>query len=272
MKDDVAFAERSAGVRAAKAIEITPGLAAMAVELGKRFCAAPHLHECDHILAYITRYSSLSRPDWPEGGLYEYFANGRRDAEQIKSLMARLGITSSHRILEFASGYGRVTRHLKDLDLTSCDIHSEAVEFLMDKLGVKAFASALDPDELRITQEFDFIFVLSLFSHLTDELFGRWLSALTRILRPGGYLMFTTHGESAGRKVKALGDVLDPDSGYGFIPETDQPDLPANAYGASIVMPSYILSQVFRHTDARVCSFSAAAWWTLQDEWVLARG
>jgi hypothetical protein len=112
--------------------------------------------------------------------------------------------------------------------------------------------------------------VLSFFSHLPDALFGRWLAQLTSLLNPGGKLLFTTHGETAGQKTKVLGDALDSSSGYGFVPSSDQPQLESAVYGSSIVTPSYVIRQIYWHTDARVESFFPARWWMLQDEWIIS--
>jgi SAM-dependent methyltransferase len=233
------------------------------------FGAATALHECDHILSYIVRYSSRSASQGPEGGLQDYFEGGKRDALMVEALMSKLGLQPDSSVLEFAAGFGRVTRHLTHYKLTACDIHEEAVRFLQQEIHVKAIPSTTNPNEFALRNRFDFIFVLSLFSHLPANLFGLWLSRLTELLVPGGYLMLTTHGEAAGKKVKALGDVLDNESGFGFLPNSDQGDLTPEVYGSSIVTPKYVIERVFHGTKARIASFSPGVWWDLQDEWVI---
>ena len=42
--------------------------------------------------------------------------------------------------------------------------------------------------------KFDFIYALSVFTHLPEELARAWLHELYRVMRPGGYLYVTTHG------------------------------------------------------------------------------
>ena len=256
-------------VHSLKAFEVTPDLVLAAARLATPLNAASAIHESDYILSYIIQHSSRSVERGPEGGLEEYFEGGRKDALQVEALVSKLGLSTTSRILEFAAGFGRVTRHLTHYQLTASDIHSEAVRFLADDIRVKAVPSAVDPGDFNPTDRFDFIFVLSLFSHLPDLLFGRWLSRLAQILTPGGYLMFTTHGDAAGQKVPALRDALDNEFGFGFLPYSDQADLSSEIYGSSIATPRYVADSVSRNTNAQIISFSAKSWWDLQDEWVI---
>jgi SAM-dependent methyltransferase len=43
---------------------------------------------------------------------------------------------------------------------------------------------------------FDLVYALSVFTHLTVDLQLAWRDELARVLRPGGYLLLTTHGRS----------------------------------------------------------------------------
>ena len=44
---------------------------------------------------------------------------------------------------------------------------------------------------------FDLIYAVSVFTHLDLDLGRRWLADLHRILKPGGLLLFSVHGEAA---------------------------------------------------------------------------
>jgi hypothetical protein len=43
---------------------------------------------------------------------------------------------------------------------------------------------------------FDLVYALSVFTHLDATGQGFWITELSRVLKPGGFLFITTHGES----------------------------------------------------------------------------
>jgi SAM-dependent methyltransferase len=55
---------------------------------------------------------------------------------------------------------------------------------------VNSLAARLDyPDAV-----FDFIYAISVFTHLTEDLQAPWRDELYRVLKPGGYTLFTFQG------------------------------------------------------------------------------
>jgi hypothetical protein len=124
----------------------------------------------------------------------------------LNATCASLGYSDEKQIklLEFASGFGRVSRHLKknsQFDLTACDIHPAAVEFLSREFGIKAISSTHSPDNFSVSETFDITFALSFFTHLPRETFGPWLRALFGTLASPGYLIFTTDGVAAHKQM-----------------------------------------------------------------------
>jgi SAM-dependent methyltransferase len=248
-------------------VHIDPELQERANALASRLGVSDALHEEDHILRYVMNRSG-------EAGLDDYFLNGAEDASRVRRLIHELKIGGQPKVLEFASGFGRVTRHLLPSlhNLQCCDIHPAAVAFLADSLGVTAVLSSANPAELQIDGDFDLVFALSLFSHLPDSLFGSWLGALARLVRPGGYVMFTTHGEHAARSDVTLGKLLEPAKGFGFARGSDQPDLDGSIYGTMVCSPSYVIAAIYRNTTARIVSFLPGEWWGFQDQWIISGG
>jgi SAM-dependent methyltransferase len=43
---------------------------------------------------------------------------------------------------------------------------------------------------------FDVVFAYSVFSHLSEDLYARWLAEFSRILKPGGLVIATTWGRN----------------------------------------------------------------------------
>jgi hypothetical protein len=55
-------------------------------------------------------------------------------------------------------------------------------------------SNKLAPPLTYANNEFDVIYAISVFTHLTEELQRQWIAELTRILKVGGYLILTCNG------------------------------------------------------------------------------
>lgn len=141
--------------------------------------------------------------------------------------------------LDFASGYGRLTRILLQKLPASrihvADIYHEAVDWQVRAFGVRGTHSAPDPAQLRHDERHDFIFVGSMFSHLPDHLFRAWLQRLHSLLSPGGVLAFSVHDAS----FLPAGEAMDP-SGIRYLRFSESGSLDADIYGMSYVSEAYV--------------------------------
>jgi SAM-dependent methyltransferase len=59
----------------------------------------------------------------------------------------------------------------------------------------------LKPPALLDSNTFDLIYAFSVLTHLSVDLQKEWLAEFRRLLRPGGILIFSTHGEFYRRKL-----------------------------------------------------------------------
>lgn len=141
------------------------------------------------------------------------------------------------KLLDFASGFGRVTRFMvSDLSpdrIWISDIYPDAVAFQERELGVHAFVSTPEPSQLVCSEKFDVIVVSSLFTHLSAENFRRWLEKLGSLLAPGGILMFSVHHE------RLLNQPL-PETGILFQEVSESATLPKEQYGTSWVSEEFV--------------------------------
>jgi SAM-dependent methyltransferase len=126
---------------------------------------------------------------------------GALKARQIREAVANAGtsIDSLGAILDFGCGCGRVARHWKDLrgpELHGTDYDPELVGWCRDNLPfLQVHKNELEPPTQLPAGRFDLVYVISILTHLPEELGRRWLEEWGRILRPGGLLLFTTHGD-----------------------------------------------------------------------------
>ena len=166
------------------------------------------VHPKDFIFHFLLKHPGFSDMD---DAVKHYFDDGRKSAELLKSILQNelsIDVAERKKMLEFASGYGAVTRHLRAVlptfEITSSDIHLEANDFITAELGGKTIPSSSVPEYFDSAGEYDLVFALSFFSHMPKATWARWLGALFKALSSGGSLIFTTHGATTLRKLLVL--------------------------------------------------------------------
>jgi SAM-dependent methyltransferase len=194
-----------------------------------------------------------SYPDRPGAAFYRYVESALRTFEVYRQLADHLGgLDTLERVLDFGSGYGRLTRILSQrLDpsrIWVSDIYKDAVAWQKATFGVNGVDSAPDPHGFQLSGSFSIVFAASVFSHLPDGLFQRWLARLHGLVEPQGLLAFSVHGAEfapEGQEIAAEG------IGYAHWSESDTLD-PA-IYGMSYVTQDYVRGAV-----AQACGEEAA--------------
>ena len=249
----------------------TPEMVRLNRVAGEQQAVTADIHPNDFIYWFCTTHPHLSL----EGGIHYYFSDGATSANKLSDLVAGLEELdqNSIKLLEFASGYGCVSRHLKkrsQFELVSCDIHPEAIEFLSGRIGVQALPSAHVPEQFTPPEKFDVVFALSFFSHMPVRTFGRWLKALFGVLCDPGYLVFTTLGLKACEDNGITPEAI-PAGGLWFGSRSEQHDLDQAEYGMTIVTPEFVCAEVERQTGAPVVLHKPVGWWDNQDLWVVKR-
>ena len=147
----------------------------------------------------------------PPGDLI-YLVSGHRSASRflrrglvasstIRKILERNGVEMDQcdAILDFGCGVGRIMRHWNALQhpaLHGTDYNTRLVEWCTKNLTFGEFKVNTLSDGLPYDSEtFDFVYAFSVFTHLSESLQFFWMNELSRVLRPGGYIYFTTHGD-----------------------------------------------------------------------------
>lgn len=129
-----------------------------------------------------------------------FYQNGVQGSESIKSILENNGleINAFESILDFGCGCGRIMRHWKTLSgpkLYGSDYNPLLVNWCKKSLTFAEFKLNISCSMLDYNDDkFDFIYVISVFTHLDEQLQRFWIRELSRILNPGGYLYITVHG------------------------------------------------------------------------------
>ena len=135
----------------------------------------------------------------------DYFHIGQECAAGIRDLLATQSLTleDAQPILDFGCGCARVLRHLRTsspLQLHGTDINPEQIAWCRANLPFARFEMNGPTPPLPFGEaSFGFIYTFSVFTHLPEGLQRDWLLELLRVLRPGGHLVMTTHGEAHAR-------------------------------------------------------------------------
>lgn len=157
------------------------------------------LAQCDYLpippLSLRVRVGGWEDPD-------HFLGVGRKIFWDLKRLLNQVNknLDSFSAILDFGCGCGRVLRFFRPVlgqRIEGSDIDKESIEWCQTHLASLAHFK-INPDfpPLEYPDEhFDFIYCISVFTHLPEEMQFQWLKELNRLLKVGGLLMTSIHGE-----------------------------------------------------------------------------
>jgi SAM-dependent methyltransferase len=130
------------------------------------------------------------------GGLYE--------ADMIANALASVGVAvdSLDAALDFGCSSGRVLRVLAaaypDVRWMGCDPNGDAVAWAQATFPLlDCFTSTNEPPLPLAEGALELVYAISIWSHFAPALGLRWFEEMHRVIRPGGHLVFTTHGWTA---------------------------------------------------------------------------
>jgi SAM-dependent methyltransferase len=123
--------------------------------------------------------------------------------EDVLDAVGKAGIALSpdSRVLDFGFGWGRISRvFMRDVALRNIygiDVDPEFVKLTQTLFDSNQFKLCEPfPPSAYSAETFDLVYAYSVFSHLSEEACQRWMAEFSRILKPGGVVVFTTRHES----------------------------------------------------------------------------
>ena len=187
-------------------------------------------------------------------------------------------------ILDLPCGHGRVLRYLRasfpGARIIASDVVREGVEFCVRVFGAHPAYAGEDPASIPLERDtFDLIWVGSLFTHLDAPRWTPFFDVFRRTLRPGGVLVFTTHGRTSyDWMVRGVVDYGLPDggsamvqngyerAGFGYTPYSE-----SRPYGHSLSSPAWVIDRIGNVTKMRLVLFCERAWDNHQDVYACVR-
>lgn len=150
----------------------------------------------------IVRVAGTADPDW-------FLHSGRLAAGSLRAALMRhrLAVEDFHALLDFGCGCGRVVRNWRALPSTAVhgsDYNAKAIDWCRRNLTFAQFErNGAEPPLAYADDTFDFVYALSVFTHLPEELQSAWMNELERVVRPRGYVVITTHGAAYAPRLAA---------------------------------------------------------------------
>ena len=215
------------------------------------------------------------------GGLYE--------ADMTLDALRSVGIDldPGQSALDFGCSSGRVVRVFAaaypGVRWFGCDPNEQAIAWAKTNLpGIEFFANDQAPPLPFEDGSFDLVYGMSIWSHFAPVLGFRWLDEMHRLLRPGGNLVWTTHG-LASISLAAAQDRREPDQcreivqalyrrGWWYASEFGRQGdwgVINEAWGTAFLSPEWVLTNLCPAWRVRV--FAPGRYQENQDLWVLER-
>lgn len=211
------------------------------------------------------------------GGVREqnnYYYVGKNIAHILNATLKTeaISLNSAAKVLDFGCGCGRVITWLQQLSpkyqYFGTDIDLEAITWCRENLaylGQFAVNPHLPPTEYP-DNYFDLVYSISVFTHLSEDMQFAWLAELSRITKPGGYLLLTTHNDDLFPLNSGVEKDKLEQTGFCFLIGKNTPGLP-DFYQTAFHSRSYVYhvwSQYFKiqniinqgilnHQDLIVC-------------------
>ncbi|MEI8122953.1 MAG: class I SAM-dependent methyltransferase [bacterium] len=132
-----------------------------------------------------------------------YFKTGNVMAEQILSVIRQWVGVKTPVICEWGCGPGRILfpmealDHDKSMTFIGTDAFAPSIHWAQTVPGghrINFLLNKMDPPLALANSSVDFVYAVSVFTHLSESLTLVWFKEILRILKPGGIFWFSAHG------------------------------------------------------------------------------
>lgn len=130
-----------------------------------------------------------------------YFTSGQKMAAQINAVIKQWAPSDTRVVYEWGCGPGRILFPLAALDETQAirfagsDAFTPSIRWAQSvpNSRIAFHLNKMEPPLDLPGSSVDFVYAVSVFTHLSDKLTRSWFAEIMRILKPGGIFWFSTH-------------------------------------------------------------------------------
>ena len=148
----------------------------------------------------VLAYDAYGHTNWNS-----YYSTGREHAQYISNLIKENVVNKqSITICEWGCGPARILRHIPlfftdhSIHLYGFDYNPRTIQWCHNNISNITFKhNLLSPPLPQESDAFDCLYCLSVFTHLSHERHFQWIRELSRVVRPNGLIILTTHGDLA---------------------------------------------------------------------------
>jgi SAM-dependent methyltransferase len=180
--------------------------------------------------------------------LDRFLDTGRRAAAAIRDSIELRGD-----VLDFGCGCGRILhwliRDCPEARLFGVDVDPDAIAWCRSNLQARFAVNAPQPPLGFPDASFDTIYAVSVLTHLDEPLQHAWIQEWRRILRPGGSLLVTYHGELTWNILPAPDAALVRAEGFLFCRSTKLRGICPDWYHTAFQSESWLRRALGAHFD-----------------------
>lgn len=217
------------------------------------------------------------RDEMFEGDENHYFSVGTDALRLLRQSLAAVHAPEPRAILDLPCGHGRVLRHLHAAwpaaKITASDLNRDGVDHCAQTFDAQPVYSELDPERIPLrTAHFDLVWVGSLFTHLSLDLWRAYARMFSRVLKKDGLFVFTTLGRYGAYRIRqgfdyrlapdALPELLSEFDGEGFA-YANYPN--HEHYGICLASASWVVREVVDDPGWKLVWCGEMAWDRHQD-------
>jgi SAM-dependent methyltransferase len=144
-------------------------------------------------------YDAYGHTNWSA-----YYHTGREHAQYISNLIKNNYSNKILKICEWGCGPARVLRQIPiffdgwNVSLYGFDYNQRTIQWCQNNIKNITFKhNLLTPPLNQEDNSFDCLYCVSVFTHLSTEMHFAWIKEISRVVKPDGLIIFTTHGELA---------------------------------------------------------------------------